>query len=211
EPGPDETPSDILRWPAESRLQWQSCSLFSVPWHWPDHKRLGADPARPWPAPGVDKACRPVCSVTSHISARQHRQSPIAPRMFGERTYDSVGPICPFSRPTRCRQAPRSLRVGGQFGPSQFHDPALPSSGRTHGFAPSALSSLSPLRSAAAVLSRSRDPGLLLSSSHDQTCREQPRGAGQVDQCHGPSSPTRVQAEELLEATCPRGTILVAA
>ena len=162
--------------------------------HWPDCKRLKRDSARLWGQ---------VSQIYGQYAVRgsEREQGPHALSLLVFRlnivrvssrleclesvgTIDSVGPI---SRPTIFRQAPQSLRVGGQFGPSQFHDPALSSSGRTHGFTPSALSSLC---STAAVLPRMRDPGLLLSSSHDQTYREQPR-TREAHQCHGPSSSTR--------------------
>lgn len=127
----------------------------------------------PFTVPCVDSFCR-FCQFSffgSRTSSESHRRSNVWRTKVAS---TPSGQFAGFSRPTMCCQAPQSLRVGGQFGPSQFHDPALSSSGRTHGFEPSA-SPLPALRPTAAVLPRPRNSGLALSSSHDQACREQPR------------------------------------
>lgn len=112
EPGPSR--NTVRRWSlARSRALPRSCSLFSVPMalarpqETQERSSATMGPGRQNPPP----ICRPrfqawmgsVGSVSSHISARQHRQSPIAPRMFGERWHHRLRRAnLPFSRPRMC-------------------------------------------------------------------------------------------------------------
>lgn len=90
----------------------------------------------PFAVPGVDKSLK-VLSVLIFTLETIVRVPSCLECLGNVGTFDSVGPIYRFlARVCARRQAPQSLRVGGQFGPSQFHDPALSSSGRTHGFTP---------------------------------------------------------------------------
>lgn len=127
----------------------------------------------PFTVPCVDRFCR-FCQFSffgSRTSSESHRRSNVWRTKVAS---TPSGQFAGFSRPTMCCQAPQSLRVGGQFGPSQFHDPALSSSGRTHGFEPSASPLPLSARLPQSCLARATR-GLALSSSHDQACREQPR------------------------------------